>query len=76
MRDQDRPNRFLLGGQRRWQSKGAGGTFAAISAGNWHSCGIRTDHTVVCWGADNYGRTDAPGEMFGPTAAATMPVDP
>ena len=22
----------------------------AVSAGWWHSCGLRTDNTLVCWG--------------------------
>ena len=26
------------------------GPYAAITAGNWHTCAIRTDHTIDCWG--------------------------
>ena len=26
------------------------GNFTAVSAGYWHSCGLRTDGTIVCWG--------------------------
>ncbi len=39
-------------------------TFTAISAGTWHSCGIRADSTAVCWGDNNLGRADAPAGAF------------
>ena len=28
----------------------------AVSSGAWHSCALRTDKTVVCWGSNVYGR--------------------
>ena len=37
------------------------GAFTAITAGDEHSCGIRTDGTAQCWGPNNYdGQADAP----------------
>ena len=28
------------------------GTFLAVAAGEWHTCGIRTDGRATCWGAN------------------------
>lgn len=37
------------------------GRFAQVSTGEgWHSCGIRTDGVVVCWGQNNYGQARPP----------------
>ncbi len=43
---------------------GTDGTFTAISAGNEFSCGIRADRTVVCWGSNGSGQSDAPEGTF------------
>jgi hypothetical protein len=32
------------------------GTFNQVSAGGWHSCGIRSDGTLACWGNSDYGQ--------------------
>ena len=40
------------------------GTFAAVSAGSGHSCGLRADGTAVCWGWNGYGQLDAPSDTF------------
>ena len=29
------------------------GTFRAVAAGKWHTCGIRTDGRATCWGANH-----------------------
>ncbi len=29
------------------------GTFQAVAAGEWHTCGIQTNGGAVCWGANN-----------------------
>ena len=36
------------------------GKFTAISAGAWHTCGLREDGVAVCWGGNSYGRIYAP----------------
>ncbi|WP_420621189.1 hypothetical protein [Candidatus Poriferisodalis sp.] len=34
--------------------------FTSVSAGTWHSCGVRSDATVTCWGDNKHGQADAP----------------
>ena len=38
--------------------------FAAIDAGYGHTCGLRADGTVSCWGANHLGQADAPDGQF------------
>ena len=38
--------------------------FTAIDAGYEHTCGLRADHTISCWGANYYGQSDAPDGEF------------
>ena len=38
--------------------------FKAVSAGGFHSCGLRSDDTITCWGNNGAGRTDAPAGVF------------
>ena len=40
------------------------GGFKTVSAGSFHSCGIRSDDTVVCWGYYRDGIADAPAGGF------------
>jgi len=42
----------------------APGTVAQVSAGHEHSCALKTDGTVVCWGASGYGQTTPPAGTF------------
>jgi alpha-tubulin suppressor-like RCC1 family protein len=46
-----------------WRSAGyePDGAFSAISAGAIHTCGLRLDGTIDCWGHGAAGRIDAPG---------------
>jgi hypothetical protein len=34
--------------------------FTSVSAGGQHTCGIKTDGTLVCWGANNLGQINIP----------------
>ena len=40
------------------------GEFTSGSAGGDHSCGVRSDSTVVCWGYNGVGRAVAPLGSF------------
>jgi hypothetical protein len=42
----------------------AAGSFVAVSAGGGHSCAIRSDSTVACWGNNDYGQSTPPPESF------------
>ena len=42
----------------------------AVTAGGWHTGGLRTDATITCWGRNNAGRADAPGGTFTAVTAA------
>ena len=39
-------------------------TFEAVTAGDTHSCGLRTDDTITCWGLNTFGQADAPAGSF------------
>ena len=39
-------------------------TFSAIAAGEDHSCGLRTDNSIACWGENLDGRADPPRRSF------------
>ena len=40
------------------------GPYQAVTTGLHHSCGLRTDGTIVCWGDNRQGQTDAPSGQF------------
>ncbi len=40
------------------------GKYSDVAAGAVHSCGLRTDATIVCWGDNGNGQTDAPEGEF------------
>ena len=42
----------------------AEGSFVSVSAGRNHTCGVRTDGDVDCWGYDNYGQSAPPDDSF------------
>lgn len=47
------------------------GTFSAVSAGWGHSCGVRVNRAVACWGADGYGQSTPPRGAFVAVSAGT-----
>ena len=40
------------------------GTFVSVSAGRYHTCGIRDTGAVACWGADGHGQSTPPAGTF------------
>ena len=40
-----------------------------MSAGAEHTCGVRADGSVECWGDDDYGRATPPGGSFASVSA-------
>ncbi|MCY4665337.1 MAG: RCC1 domain-containing protein [Acidimicrobiaceae bacterium] len=36
----------------------------AVSAGGVHSCGLRTDATITCWGDNEHDQASAPAGTF------------
>ncbi len=40
------------------------GDFTAIAAGSSHTCGIKADGTIVCWGENDRGQADPPPGEF------------
>jgi alpha-tubulin suppressor-like RCC1 family protein len=44
----------------------------AVSTGQLHSCGIRTDRTLTCWGDDWMGRSTPPKGTYVALAVSAM----
>jgi len=40
------------------------GTVSQVSAGGYHSCALRTDGTVACWGSNGSGQATPPASTF------------
>ena len=40
------------------------GTFASVSAGGGHTCALKTDGTIACWGSDRYMEATSPPGTF------------
>ncbi len=47
------------------------GQFTAIAASTYHTCGLRTDGTIECWGDNDFGQGDPPSGQFTAIAAGT-----
>lgn len=43
--------------------------FTSVVAGDYHSCGLRADGRVRCWGLDNFGQSSPPSRKFAKLAA-------
>ena len=39
-------------------------TFTAITAGEFHTCGLLSDQTIECWGNNDFGQLDAPNGQY------------
>jgi hypothetical protein len=44
-------------------------SFTQISAGSDHTCGLRIDGSVTCWGSNSYGQAVAPSGTFAQLSA-------
>ena len=51
------------------QAEAPSGTFSAVTAGWFHSCGLKTDATITCWGNNNSGQAEAPSGTFSDVTA-------
>jgi len=49
-----------------WAGRSIAGTLSsrAVSAGTYHSCGVRTDATLACWGRNIEGQATPPAGSF------------
>ena len=59
---------------------GAGRSAVGLDAGNYHTCAVRDDGSVVCWGSNSYGRlgvgdTEARGDDPAEMGDHLVPVD-
>ena len=43
------------------------GQYTAITAGGAHSCALKTDNTITCWGDNGDGQADPPSQQNGVT---------
>ena len=43
--------------------------FASVSAGHTHTCGVRTNGSLACWGDDDYGQGAPPEGQFASVSA-------
>jgi len=34
------------------------GTFTQVSAGGYHTCGLKSDGNLACWGYNGYGQSN------------------
>ena len=59
----------------RGQATSPGGSFDSVSAGYYHTCGVRTNGTVQCWGLNEdragnvVGQASPPDESFASVSA-------
>ena len=51
------------GSNSHFQRSPPDGEFHAVTGGWFHSCGLRPEGQVVCWGDNTYGQTDVPPDL-------------
>ena len=49
----------------------ATGPYAAVDAGGGHSCALRTDGAIVCWGNNSDGQAEAPSGRYSAVASGS-----
>ena len=63
---------WLAGGTTSGQSNPPSGAFSQVSAGSDHTCGVRTNGTVACWGSNGLGQSSPPGGTFTQISAGSF----
>jgi alpha-tubulin suppressor-like RCC1 family protein len=56
------------------QQVGDASDWLALSAGDWHTCGVKLDGTLWCWGNDQFGQLGSKADAYqgpGPTQVGT-----
>ena len=48
-----------------------GGEFTSVSAGRTHTCGVRANGSVACWGTNEVGRSEPPEGQFTSVSAGS-----
>ena len=62
-------NRWLASSPLTLTAPQSTGQYAAITVGHDHSCALRTNGTITCWGLNGSGEADAPDGQFSAVAA-------
>ena len=47
------------------------GRYSAVTAGGGHSCGLRTNGTITCWGNNFWGQATAPDGQYSAVTAGS-----
>ena len=64
-----RTNRWLASSPLTLATARTDRRYVAVSAGNAHTCALRADGTITCWGSDALGQADAPVGRFSAVSA-------